>query len=133
MDDNCIFCMLGKNNPGIVFEDSTCYIIPDKYPSERGHTLVIAKEHHGNMLETPDETIEHMFVVSKKYGSRLKIGMGADGLNISTNVGKEAGQLIGHFHIHIIPRYSAKQQGFAKHAEVSKEDAEMIRKVLTRG
>ena len=32
-------------------------------------------------------------------------------MNILTNVNKEAGQSVFHFHVHVIPRYE-KQEGF---------------------
>ena len=34
---------------------------------------------------------------------------GAKGVNILTNVNKEAGQSVFHFHVHVIPRYVANE------------------------
>jgi histidine triad (HIT) family protein len=90
---------------GIIYEDEKCYVVLDKYPATKGHLLVIPRKHYKNMLETPKEVIDDAYEVAKKAALRLKDKLKPDGLNITTNIGKAAGQLIMHFHIHVIPRY----------------------------
>jgi histidine triad (HIT) family protein len=124
--EECIFCTLGNGNPRIIFEDEVCYVIPDRFPSEYSHLLVIAKDHSENMLAAPDSTVSEMFLVAKKFGLKLESIMGADGVQIASNVGLEAGQIIFHFHIHIIPKYDKKINGFVTNREIGDADAQIL-------
>ncbi len=48
----------------------------------------------------------------------------AKGVNIATNIGEYAGQVVMHTHIHIVPRYSF---GYAKrHRLGSEEENELL-------
>jgi histidine triad (HIT) family protein len=108
--EGCVFCALRQHGKErLLFEDSTCFVVPDRNPVEKGHLLVISNMHYLNMLEAPDEISAHMFVIAKRFGLKLCSTMGAEALNISTNIGKEAGQAVFHFHIHVVPRYSAER------------------------
>jgi histidine triad (HIT) family protein len=130
VEEECIFCSLAKSHDKI-YEDNICYVMPDKYPTELGHLLVIVKEHHENMLVTPDKTVTAMYLVAKKYGQIVTKKLKADALVISTNIGKEAGQIIFHFHIHLIPKYSTTPEGFIMHQELTNEKAEELKKLLS--
>ena len=129
MEEKCLFCRLGKSNSSI-FRDDICYVIPDKFPSEFGHILVISEDHYENMLSAPDDVAAHMFIVAKNYGIKLKNNLKSEGINITTNIGREAGQLINHFHIHIIPRYANPPKWFRKHAELKSEDVNKLKSIL---
>jgi len=99
---NCIFCKL-KNT--FFVENDLCYAIWDKFPKTEGHALVITKRHVSNYLEASSE--EHMAVsdLVKEVCAWITDEHGATDFNITTNVGKLAGQEIFHFHTHVIPRY----------------------------
>ncbi|MGC8669705.1 MAG: HIT family protein [Candidatus Micrarchaeia archaeon] len=110
--ENCIFCKLRDDKNTIIYQNKECFVVLDKYPIEKGHLLVISNEHYKDMLEAPKNVVESMSVVSKEFASKLKVKLGAEGINIGTNIGKEAGQKIMHFHIHVIPRYHGKGRNF---------------------
>ncbi|MDE1870697.1 MAG: HIT family protein [Candidatus Micrarchaeota archaeon] len=131
MDDECIFCKLAKDNPKTIFDDGKCYVIPDRFPSEFGHLLVVSKDHHENVLAAPDETVGHMFIVAKSYGLKMRERLGASGLTITTNTGRDAGQIIFHLHIHVVPKYPKKIEGFVKHRELSDDDAKRLKDKLS--
>lgn len=121
MPDDCIFCSVGKGpSDNFLFNDDRCFAVLDKYPSDYGHALVISKRHYENMLVASDEDTAHMFSVAKKIASNSVKKLNAQGVNIATNTGKEAGQIIEHFHIHIIPRYSGGPK-ISQHIEMSDE------------
>jgi histidine triad (HIT) family protein len=117
---------LSKKNPQIIFEDELCYVIPDRFPTEYGHLLVISKEHNESVLVTSNEVISDMFIVAKELGLKLRDVLGAKGIAIATNAGKEAGQIVPHFHIHVIPKYDKSVKGFVKHKEQDAKDVERI-------
>lgn len=114
----CIFCNFDEVKNRIFYKDDKCFVVADKYPSEYGHLLVISKEHYENILVAPDELVSHIFLVAKKMGSMLKEQLASDGIVIATNAGKEAGQIIYHLHIHVIPKYAKKREGFMSHKEI---------------
>ncbi len=104
---DCSFCS-DKNlsEHGIIYEDSKCRVVVDKYPISRGHLLVIPKKHYQDMLDTPKDVIDDTYEVAKKAAQIVKERLDPDGgINVVTNIGKIAGQFIMHFHIHVIPRY----------------------------
>ncbi len=125
-ENDCIFCKLGKSNPRMIFEDKSCYVIPDRFPSEYGHLLVISKEHTESMLTAPDALVTEMFTVAKRFGLKLKEAFDASGVTIMANNGKDSGQIIFHFHIHIMPKYSKKIGGFMSHRELDDQTAVRI-------
>lgn len=129
--DDCIFCEIVDTNNDKIFEDDQCYVVPDKFPTEFGHLLVISKNHYENLLVTPDDVVGHMFVVAKNHGLKLKEKLGAAGVTLATNAGKEAGQIIFHLHIHIVPKYSEKVAGFDKHKELTEVDAKKLKEAIT--
>ncbi|MGD0728499.1 MAG: HIT domain-containing protein [Candidatus Micrarchaeaceae archaeon] len=130
MENDCIFCKLIEDKHNI-YNDDICYAKMDKYPSGHGHLLVISKKHHENILVTPDDTVSHMFLVAKRLGIKLKEKLGSDGIVISTNTGKEAGQIIFHFHIHVIPKYVNAKEGFVKHQELTEKEEIEFKKLLS--
>ncbi len=127
--EDCIFCSI-KGSESIIYEDDLCMVVPDKYPSRYGHMLVISKEHHADALSSPDGLVAGMFVTAKRFGSKLKEKLNAEGLAISTNVGRQAGQIIFHFHIHVIPFGAKGNKDFEKHREITREEARDFKKLL---
>lgn len=109
---SCIFCkIIAKEIPAeIVYEDDFSLAFLDIHPVNIGHTLLLPKEHYENIFDLPDELIANLSVVSKKLATAIKESLNSDGINIISNNGSAAGQLIFHAHTHIIPRY--KDDGF---------------------
>ncbi len=108
--NECIFCTIrdhGLNSA--LYEDETCFVVLDKFPAERGHMLVISKVHSENLLTAPDLTVGHAFTIAKRFAALCTEKLNATGVNVITNIGRDAGQAIPHFHIHIIPKYPAGQ------------------------
>ena len=104
--DDCIFCKIanGEIPSATVYEDSICRVILDVNPANKGHALIIPKEHFDNIYELDDDTAAHVFKVATKISKAYKKALDFDGLNIVQNNGEVAGQTVFHFHMHIIPR-----------------------------
>ena len=49
----------------------------------------------------------------------------ASGYNLGMNHGKDAGQVVWHTHMHIMPRYAGQKRSFEK-MQVSNEDLKII-------
>jgi histidine triad (HIT) family protein len=110
MAAECVFCNISKLKEDTIFENEHCFVKLDKFPNEVGHMLVISKKHTADMLTADNHIISEMFLVAKKMANLSKAKLGASGVNIQTNIGKDAGQFVFHFHIHVIPRYPFKHK-----------------------
>ena len=108
---DCIFCKIvdGIVPSHKVYEDDDVLAFLDISQTTKGHTLVISKEHYDNFLATPQEVMHKVMDVAQRIGQAQMVTLGAKGVNVLTNVNKEAGQSVFHFHVHVIPRYEAKE------------------------
>ena len=105
-DIDCIFCKIveGKIPSKIVFEDDHNLAFLDISPISRGHTIVIPKNHYFTLEDIPDRELKDVFQVVRKIAKVIYQKLQIDGYNILQNNFAAAGQVIKHFHIHIIPR-----------------------------
>ncbi|MBI2355843.1 MAG: HIT family protein [Candidatus Doudnabacteria bacterium] len=108
MSEQCIFCkIVNKEIPAeIVYEDDSVVAFLDIRPVSKGHTLVVPKKHSNDFLSTEDDVLEALIPEIKKIGAAVMKAVGAHGMNISTNHGAAAGQVVFHLHFHLIPRFS---------------------------
>lgn len=105
--EDCIFCKIVKGEipAAKVYEDGNVLSFLDIMPSNKGHCLVVPKKHYEALLDIPDEDLSGVIKAVKKVAKALSLSMGNGAYNIVMNNGKEAGQLVQHAHIHIIPRF----------------------------
>lgn len=105
--DDCIFCKIanGEIPSATVYEDSICRVILDVNPANKGHALIIPKEHFDNIYSMDAETAAKIFTIATEVAKAQKAELNPDGLNILQNNGEVAGQTVFHFHMHLVPRY----------------------------
>ena len=105
--DDCLFCKIIKGDiPATkVYEDKQCLAFLDINPINKGHTLVIPKQHCKDIYDVPEETLKSVSIAAKKVSIAVKKAMGCDGVNIGMNNGASAGQVIFHMHFHVMPRF----------------------------
>ncbi|HEY7777078.1 MAG TPA: HIT family protein, partial [Nitrososphaeraceae archaeon] len=104
----CIFCSIINNELSAVkiFENSAFIAFMDKYPINKGHTLVVPKNHHENIFTMDDDEVGKLFSTVSYLAKGIVKALDAKGLNIGQNNGRAANQIVPHVHVHIIPRYS---------------------------
>ncbi|HKL75781.1 MAG TPA: HIT family protein [Halanaerobiales bacterium] len=100
---SCPFCNINEDK--IIAKNKFSYAIYDKYPVNKGHILIISKEHIRDYFDASTEVREAIFDLMEDCKSLLDNKYNPNGYNIGFNCGKEAGQTIMHFHLHLIPRY----------------------------
>ena len=105
--DDCIFCKIIKGDiPCIkVYEDENIISFLDIAPANKGHCLVMPKEHHETLVDAPEDIINYSMKVAKKIARAMSSSLANEGFNVLINNNKVAGQLVPHLHIHIIPRF----------------------------
>ncbi|HTX87199.1 MAG TPA: HIT family protein [Candidatus Nanoarchaeia archaeon] len=99
---DCVFCKIiaGEIPAAKVYEDEKCLAFLDIKPVNPGHVLLIPKEHHRMMTDTPDELVAYLFVKAKELMKAIKKSTQADYVALSV-----VGVDVPHFHIHLVPRY----------------------------
>ena len=130
--NDCIFCKIVKGEipSNKVYEDEKVLAFLDIGPVNKGHALVIPKEHYVNIYDIPENLLKNVIAAVKKVSKAVKKGVNADGINLNMSNDPSAGQVVMHSHIHIIPRF--KDDGL-KHWPQSKYkegEAEEVKKKI---
>ena len=135
--EDCIFCKIvdGKIPAAKIYEDSKVISFLDIMPANKGHCLVVPKNHAENLIEMGDDDLIALMKAAKNVARALSLSFGNGSFNIVMNNGKEAGQLVKHAHIHIIPRFHKdrlriKWSHLKYEGDEIKEYAEKIRKFI---
>jgi histidine triad (HIT) family protein len=104
--DKCIFCEIAQGRiPSIrVYEDENFLVFMDINPVTTGHCLLATKQHYATTDDVPDEILAKALPLAKRLAMATLIGVGAEGYNLLQNNGSVSGQLVDHWHLHIIPR-----------------------------
>jgi histidine triad (HIT) family protein len=105
MVSDCLFCKItAKELPSqTVFENDLVMVIKDIKPVAPVHLLVIPKKHIDNVC---DGRILEPGILAAMYSSIQEVARSLNitenGFRLITNLGRDAGETIPHFHIHII-------------------------------
>ena len=121
-----IFCRIisGEIPSTTIYENSKFKVIMDIAPANKGHVLILPKEHYDNIYDIDTATAGELFELAVMTARALKSVLDCDGMNILQNNGTVAGQTVFHFHMHIIPRYEGDTVNIGW-KELSYEDGEM--------
>ena len=76
----------------------------DISPAIKGHSLIISKKHFKTILDMPSTLGAELLDCIKKTSLKLMESEKAEGFNIANNSFDCAGQIVDHFHLHILPR-----------------------------
>jgi len=104
---NCIFCSIveGQIPAYVIYQDEYYLAIMDRYPSTKGHVLILPKRHVADIYGLNQVEATALMPLAQKISAKLQDNLKMAGLNLMQNNGKAAGQVIDHFHLHLIPRY----------------------------
>ncbi|AWR96514.1 HIT domain-containing protein [Acidianus sulfidivorans JP7] len=133
----CLFCKIinREESAAIVYEDKSVIAFLDKYPLSPAHTLVVTKDHFDNFLQLDKEHISELSYATKIVATAVSKSVKATGMRILTNIGKSAGQVIFHVHVHIIPTWDSdlpiEFSEFEPRKEQTKEYYEMLKRVIS--
>ncbi len=110
-DGNCIFCKIASGEiPSIkLFEDDCTICFMDINPANRGHALVIPREHWVDVHAIPDEAISAVVITAKRIAGALDTSLAPDGINLVQCNGSGAAQSVDHFHMHVLPRVAGDE------------------------
>ncbi|MCM1262870.1 MAG: HIT family protein [Butyrivibrio sp.] len=126
----CVFCDKNKIKTDFVYEDNTVMAFMDMEPINEGHVLLVPKEHYLDADEIPDEVFAHLMMISKKIVSALKAVYKPDGYSIMQNGG--AFNDVGHYHLHIFPRYIGDGFAWTFDCGNKESNAEIVKRIQER-
>ena len=133
-DDKCIFCkIIEKSIPSkILFENDKNLAFLDIFPVSKGHTIVIPKNHYKNLEEIPNDALSELFEIVKKVSILIHKKLKVDGYNILQNNFRAAGQVVNHYHVHIIPRRNedGKFKLYIPKKQAKEEELDQILRII---
>ena len=93
INNDCLFCNIPSNR--IINENKFAYVIFDKYPVTKFHSLIIPKRHFENYFDIDESEIKAVNdLLSDQRNKILEEDNSVTGFNIGVNSGKDAGQTI---------------------------------------
>lgn len=109
---DCIFCKFVNHEIPIdvVYEDEQFLIFLDINPVQKGHLLIIPKDHYRWIQDAPDPVIKDIFILSKKAISIIRDLFSCDFTQLVVE-----GNEVPHFHISIIPGYHGQPNAIFHH------------------
>ncbi len=133
-DDKCVFCkIVDKSIPSkVLFENDKNLAFLDIFPISKGHTIVIPKNHYKNLEDISDNELSELFEIVKKVSILIRKKLQVDGYNILQNNFRAAGQVVNHFHVHIIPRSNedGKLKIFIPKSQAKEDELNQILRVI---
>lgn len=101
------FCRIarGELSAYFVYQDDDIMVILDHMPISKGHLLVITKRHYTAVEKVPPATLVKAWLTASALAKFYREVAGAPGVNVGTNSGRPANQVVFHFHIHVVPRW----------------------------
>lgn len=121
--NKCVFCEIIKGNikSRKIYETEHSIAILDAFPLKKGHSLLISKTHRPKIQDLSGIEISDIFSALHFLTEKIEKAMDGSSSLISIHNGKDAGQEIPHFHIHIIPA-SESNRNMSIHSLFDKKD-----------
>jgi len=101
----CIFCdIINKEIPAdFLFENGDIVAFKDAHPKTKTHILIVPKKHIETIKDLKEDESDEILVgkmvlVARDLAKKLKL----DGYQLLFNVGRSAGQLVFHIHLHLM-------------------------------
>ena len=118
--------MDGKLPFHMIYDDDDCLAILDKYPIDKGHSLIITRQHYEKITDMSIDDVSRLFSKVPKIINAIIKATGADAFSIAQNNGKSAKQIIPHVHIHLIPRYNETGTLWTKRKIMSDDELKQL-------
>ncbi len=110
-ENDCFLCSAFQDSHDekhlLVHRGKESFCILNKYPYNSGHLMIVPNKHKPDISDLSDQEMLEIMKITKDMKELLTKLMKPEGFNIGINLGKPAGAgLVGHFHVHIVPRWN---------------------------
>src|SRR5947199_8478656 len=133
LEKNCTFCKIVERHISarIISQNDNAVAFLDAFPLSVGHTLIIPKRHYSKVQDMNREYSSAIFDLLRVVTAAVEKATGAKASTIAIHNGVEAGQVILHVHIHIIPRFGddgarPEHSMFKNRPKISSEKMDLI-------
>lgn len=128
----CIFCSIvrGEAEAHMVYRGRGVAVFLDKYPVSKGHLLVVPEDHYEGVHDAPPDVAARVWTASSAVARFYRERLQAPGVNVVTNSGSTAGQVVFHFHVHVIPRWEYPRGFWSGRHEITVEEAREVLEML---
>ena len=104
-DPACLFCRIaaGEIPATLIHADELVVAFPDIAPRAPTHILLVPRRHIASaavLSEADSPTVGRLFAVAAQVARDA--GVADAGYRLVTNVGRAAGQTVGHLHVHLM-------------------------------
>ena len=123
MEKDCVFCQIANHMAPaqIIYEDEEVVCFLDHDPINVGHVLVVPVKHYLDADELPASIACAIMRLSARVAGAVKEIFHPDGYSIMQDGG--VFNDIGHYHMHVFPRYVGDGFHWAYRDDVLKYDA----------
>jgi len=109
-NDCCIFChhpATRRNKKRLIlYGGPSSLVMLNRYPYTNCHLLIAPRKHTNNLSKLSGGEMLELFATLRHSVAALKRAIKPAGFNIGMNLGRTAGAgIIGHLHLHIVPRW----------------------------
>jgi ATP adenylyltransferase len=120
--DGCLFCDCIKQEDGpqnlILHRGESAFVMLNRYPYTNGHMMVVPIAHAASIDDLDDAALGDLMRLSAQAIRVLRAAYEATAFNLGANIGEPAGAgIIGHVHLHIVPRWDGDTNFMATTAE----------------
>ena len=132
--NDCIFCKIVKGEIPCtkVYEDDRVLVFADINPIADGHTLVIPKAHAENIWEIPPEDLSAVQLAAKKVADGIREALNPNGMAALQLNGSGVGQVVMHYHLHLVPRPKGAPVLPISHWDLAPGDMSKIKEIAGR-
>ncbi|MDQ4114576.1 MAG: HIT family protein [Actinomycetota bacterium] len=101
---SCVFCdvVAGDLAAEVVFEDESFLAFLDHRPVQKGHILMVPRQHLATLLDLPPDLHGRFVANSQRLAAAVVDGLGAQGSFVAIN--NVVSQSVPHLHLHVVPR-----------------------------
>jgi len=98
----CIFCKIANKESAtkIFYEDDDVIVIQDIKPIAKQHYLIITKKHFDNLNDIIQNSPDILCRITLNI-KKIANSIGMQDYTLTTNNGKNAGQMVMHLHFHL--------------------------------
>jgi histidine triad (HIT) family protein len=131
---DCIFCKIIKGEiPSVkIYEDDRVYAFADINPVTDGHTLVIPKTHAQGLLDISAEDLAAVARGARKVAAAIEKALNPTGIIALQLNGASVGQMVMHYHMHLVPRVEGGPELTMGHWKMVPGDMDTIKAVGAR-
>ncbi|TQL69657.1 histidine triad (HIT) family protein [Nocardioides albertanoniae] len=103
-DVSCVFCQViaGELEAEVVLSDDDFVAFLDHRPVQKGHILMVPRQHLETLLDLPPELHERFVANSQRLAAAVVDGLDAQGSFVAIN--NVVSQSVPHLHLHVVPR-----------------------------